>query len=69
MWQKYSLGYQCSLKNCSFMIIDEEEESAPLDLLDTADAGKEDQGAILDVCLSALANQLQMNTITLFEVL
>lgn len=52
--EKYGMGPKCNLKNFSFMIIDEDEESEPLGVMKTLAGGDEDTGAILDMCLNAL---------------
>lgn len=55
--KKYGVGHQCSLKNFSLIILDEEEESDPLGSMGTQDEGEEDTSAFLDVCLNALTNK------------
>lgn len=67
--EKYGMGYQCTLNNLSFMILEEKEELEPVDSKEIPGEGEDDNGAILDVCLNALTNQLKKNMITLFEVL
>lgn len=50
------------------MIMDEDEEDESLVMKDITDDRGEDNGAIWDVCLNALTNQLKRNTITLFGI-
>lgn len=63
--EKYGVGHQCNLKQFSFMLIDEDEESTLLDSPVMPEEEDEDTGAILDVCLHALTTQLKRNIITL----